>query len=93
MNVHLQSGKLQGSEKPPKVALAEESSHRKGTKQWGKAKGATEDDAPVKDKGKGKAVNAKALKSQKQSKHSVFSCYLSLLLTFQDRVYVLKRNK
>ena len=71
MNAHLQSGELQGSKKPPKVVSVEESSCRKGMKQLGKTKGAAEDDAEVKDKGKGKADDSKVLKFWKQGK-----CYI-----------------
>ena len=64
-NTSLQSGELVGSKKPPKLASAEDSSHKKGTKQW-KTRGTAEDTTKVKGKDKGKAVDAKASKVQKQ---------------------------
>ena len=55
-NARLQSSDLQGTKKPPKGASAEESSCKKVSKQW-KTNRAAEDNAKLKDKGKGKAVD------------------------------------
>ena len=64
-NASLQSGELVGNKKPPKLALAEDSSHKKGTKQR-KTRGVVKDTTEVKGKGKGKAVDAKASKVRKE---------------------------
>ena len=64
-NASLQSGELVGNKKPPKLASAEDSSHKKGTKQM-KTRGAVKDTTKAKGKGKGKAVDAKASKVRKE---------------------------
>ena len=64
MNAHLQSSELQGTKKPPKGASAKESSCKKASKQR-KTNCAAEDDAKLRDKGKGKAVD-KASKVRQQ---------------------------
>ena len=77
-NTSLQSGELVGNKKPPKLALAEDSSHKKGMKQR-KTRGTVEDTTEAKGKGKGKAVDAKALKVQKEGELYII---LWLALTF-----------
>ena len=64
-NASLQSGELVGNKKPPKLASAEDSSCKKGMKQR-KTRGMVEDTIKAKGKGKGKAVDTKASKVQKE---------------------------
>ena len=76
MNARLQSSELQGTKKPPKGASAKESSCKKASKQQ-KTNCAAEDDANLKDKGKGKAVD-KASKVRQQGMFFLdYSSYLS----------------